>query len=299
MAVIHKGKNGLESKIKARRRARWKKLLILCLSYLALWLLLRGDSFWDWLGNVFAQGVALISERLSAKGTISDDGSLLYALYQLCLRLSVGVFKVQPLFTYGIPVAAAWHLIRTFRKKDPQLGILEAGRASEEKALKMLSILPDDYHLFTNLNIPYQGKVSETDVICVGPGGVSIVEVKGYKGNLLGSWEDEKLSRIKKRQGKTDAIYNPLKQVNTHVYRLSGYLREQGQKVWVTGLVYFTMPELDLSGVCGDGSNVYTEEKTGDLRCRLQNSDSPLLQTQVQRIADLLDALPEENGEEN
>ena len=39
-------------------------------------------------------------------------------------------------------------------------------------------------------------------------------------------------------------MYNPTKQVATHVYRTAGYLREQGINTWVQGMVYFTNPTI-------------------------------------------------------
>lgn len=126
--------------------------------------------------------------------------------------------------------------------------ILQAGLEGEDAALKLLSRLSNDYHIYTNLLIPYDGKISETDLIVVAPHGVTIVEVKNYKDVLLGDWSDEQLWLEKKRgsENYTNQIYNPVRQVGTHVYRLSHYLREHGVDAWVNSCVLFVNENIQL-----------------------------------------------------
>lgn len=123
--------------------------------------------------------------------------------------------------------------------------VLRSGLEGETYALKMLSKLSDEYHIFTNTIITYDGKQSETDVIVVGPTGIFIVDVKNYKGTICGGCDDQSLVHIKTK-GESEYVYNPLKQVSTHVYRLANFLRDKGIQCWVNGGVFFTNDALTL-----------------------------------------------------
>ena len=67
----------------------------------------------------------------------------------------------------------------------------------------------------------------------------SLYQNQNINGDIVGSDDDNHITIHKigqKRWRVSKYIYNPIKQVSTHVYRTSGYLREQGIDVWVQGM---------------------------------------------------------------
>ena len=127
--------------------------------------------------------------------------------------------------------------------------IIKVGLDGEEKALELLSRLGDDCHIYTNLMIPYDGKVSETDIIVAAPHNVTIVEVKNYQDDLVGDWSDEHIVLEAERGDTThrNEIYNPVRQVATHAYRLSNYLREHNASAKVNRCVFFVNESIYLN----------------------------------------------------
>lgn len=123
--------------------------------------------------------------------------------------------------------------------------IIQAGIKGEENALSLVRHIGDDYYVFSNLKVEYENKESETDLIVVGKKGVFVIEVKNHNGHIVGR-EDEKMwkqHKTGKRGGKYSAdLYNPTKQVGTHVWRVSKNLRDQNMRTWVQGIVYFVNP---------------------------------------------------------
>lgn len=150
---------------------------------------------------------------------------------------------------------------------------LQAGLDGEELALTMLCVLKNDCHIYTNLRIPYDGKESETDIIVVAPHTVTIVEVKNYKRALTGDWSDEHLLKAKHDDtDDSDEVYNPVKQVATHVYRLSHYLREHGVNARVNRCVLFV----------GEGSIDVTDIHNATIHCPVFQYDLNALYAYVQ-----------------
>ncbi len=124
--------------------------------------------------------------------------------------------------------------------------VLAQGIEGEANTRKLLSVLPDTYHVIPNAEVVYEGKHSEMDSVIVGNNGVFIVETKNKVGRIYGvldehDWTQEKTSRGGNVY--TDEFYNPAKQVATHVYRLSGFLKQNGVHTWVQGMVFFSSAE--------------------------------------------------------
>jgi len=130
--------------------------------------------------------------------------------------------------------------------------ILQIGLEGEEKALMLVKDLDDSYHVFSNISIRYEGQKSELDLIVVGKKGVFVVEVKNYRGEIEGKederfWKQHKVGRKGTRY--TQEFYSPVKQVSTHVYRLSKILKSDNVYTWVQGVVYFVNNEVDITQV--------------------------------------------------
>lgn len=113
------------------------------------------------------------------------------------------------------------------------------GEALGQKELKKLKRY--GYKVFANMKLKHNNDKSEMDFIVIGSNGIFIVEVKNIKGTIAGHVEDEHLIQIKKTKNNTyeNKFYNPIKQVNTHVYKLSKYLKENNINYWIEGYVYF------------------------------------------------------------
>ncbi|MGI6706509.1 MAG: NERD domain-containing protein [Clostridia bacterium] len=123
--------------------------------------------------------------------------------------------------------------------------IYKSGLIGEVTSEGVLASLPDDYYVFPSIEIEFEGKKSQIDHLIVGPTGVFIVEAKNVNGYVVGSEDDKEITihKVGQKGGQYQStMYNPTKQVATHVYRTSGYLKEQGIHTWVQGMVYFTNP---------------------------------------------------------
>jgi hypothetical protein len=121
--------------------------------------------------------------------------------------------------------------------------IFRFGAKGENMGLVEALNLPDDYHVFTNVNISYQNYSQETDLIIVGMKGVYVVEVKNHNGHIVGDAQDAEWMQHKVGRGGgkySKKMSNPIKQVKGQVYKLSKFLKEQGINVWVEGIVLFT-----------------------------------------------------------
>lgn len=125
-----------------------------------------------------------------------------------------------------------------FTKLDQHLAGYK-GEALGQKELKKLK--KHGYKVFSNMKLKHNNDQSEMDFIVIGSNGIFIVEVKNIKGTIIGHVEDHHLFQIKKTKYNTyeNKFYNPLKQVNTHVYKLSKYLKDNNINNWIEGYVYF------------------------------------------------------------
>ncbi|OZM56012.1 hypothetical protein CIB95_14310 [Lottiidibacillus patelloidae] len=127
--------------------------------------------------------------------------------------------------------------------RNKQTQIMKAGVKGEKAATKVFKKLSDDYTVFHDLTVTYNGKQSQIDHVIVGPTGIFIVETKNINGkitmsNVENKWLIMKTGRKGGVYSKT--MYNPVKQVGTHVYRLSNMLRDNNVHAWVQGIVYFS-----------------------------------------------------------
>jgi len=125
-----------------------------------------------------------------------------------------------------------------FTKLDQKLAGYK-GEALGQKELKKLKRY--GYKVFANMKLNHNNDQSEMDFIVLGSNGIFIVEVKNIKGIIKGHANDQYLIQHKKTKYNTyeNKFYNPLKQVNTHVYKLSKYLKDNNTNYWIEGYVYF------------------------------------------------------------
>ena len=115
----------------------------------------------------------------------------------------------------------------------------QAGVHGEEAAVRAIeSVLREDDHLLTNVNIEYENKPAELDIVIVNKYGVFIFEVKNYSGHIVGKEDDYEWQKYKTTEaGNTyeKRVKNPIKQVKRQIYILAHYLEYYGLRVWVKG----------------------------------------------------------------
>lgn len=158
---------------------------------------------------------------------------------------------VSNLFESGIVFGIAFFISSILSYTSYRMiSVAESGFSGEKKAANQLLSLPHSYHVYSNLTINYGSGSSEIDYIIVGPKGVFVLEVKNYKGQIFGKEPDYNWKQYKTTQKGfvcRNDFYNPVKQVSTHVWRLSKSLRDEGVTAWVKGVVHFTNQEAVLS----------------------------------------------------
>lgn len=180
---------------------------------------------------------------------------LCHSTAEICFRLfyvNIGIVLSLILFLYKNSLALYWlipqillsvifYLLHLTLSK--QAAVLNAGVMGENATRRLIRHLPGGFYAVSNVKIEHEGSKSELDLVVVGPTGIFVIETKNYSGNILGHTADNAWRRIKKgEQGNSlsTTFYSPVKQVSTHTYRLSKFLKENKFYVWVQGMVYFS-----------------------------------------------------------
>lgn len=178
----------------------------------------------------------------------------------ILIILFLGTFAM---FFWGImdqPMVLPFTLLSFYliNKKKRDITIKAHGNKGENLACKKLSQL--NGNLFQNIIINEKEIRGEMDFILVNKKGVFIIESKHHRGIIQGNSSEQYLLYTKKsRQGGkkyTKKIYNPSKQVGTHVYKLSKYFKKNGINTWLEGIVYFSNPNVSLS-ISGNNSDKF------------------------------------------
>jgi len=122
------------------------------------------------------------------------------------------------------------------------------GLLGENKTLRLLSErLDEETTVFYSINVPdtedEERRPSQLDFIVVSAYGIFIVENKHITGLIAGEAHSKTLTQTKISPGNneyTNSMANPIRQVGTHVYRLSNYLRRHNINVFIQGVVFFS-----------------------------------------------------------
>lgn len=147
-----------------------------------------------------------------------------------------------------------------------------AGRRGEAFAADVIrQVLREDDHLLTNVKISIPDKETELDNVVVNKYGVFIIEVKNYKGELVGNEDDYEWEKYKTTDaGNTyeKTVKNPIVQVKRQIYILKEHLKYYGVDVWVKGYVILLRrnspveSELVLDSVADIDRALHTPDKT-------------------------------------
>lgn len=206
------------------------------------------------------------------------------------------VMQNDYLFSFGIVLTSLSVLgfiicIITVISKQNSLAIKKQGVLGEDLTADMLSSqLNDDYTIFQNCIITLDGKSSETDLIVVGKSGIFIIETKNRNGIVEGNYQREKWTQHKtgfKGGNYSVDFYSPVKQVSTHIFRLAGFLRQNGIRVHIDGAVFFSNENAKLE-ISGSMSNIPVFCRKKDLIRFIKKNDNTIPTEINQKICELL-----------
>lgn len=206
----------------------------------------------DLFEGLWGRGVVSVILDMALFAFLSLLKIVAYVLLLPVVFVAPSVIRIS---LYALPLALGCHslyvLLCGLSSGDSrEAGVLRSGLEGEQQALDLLRSLNDRCHIFTNLRIPFRDGESETDLIVVTPGAVTIVEVKNSKGRISGDTSDEELRQEKtlsRGRQEVKTFRNPFRQVLTHVYRLKGYLKDRGVSIpHIQVCAFFVNPAAEL-----------------------------------------------------
>ncbi len=218
---------------------------------------------------------------------------LAYIMFAVCCVFGVVSLKNGEIALLGASVLFCVLFLWLGKKMHNNASIVASGLKGEQETGQLLKKLPAGYTAFQNINVSYKGKNSELDTVVVGKSGVFVIETKNSKGTISGGYQSQNWLQTKHRGTQTHekTLYNPTKQVGTHVYRLANFLRDEGINVNVSAAVYFASPEafLELSGEKGS-IPVFAFAHNGEreLLDYIKKGESRLTDSQIKKINKLL-----------
>lgn len=175
--------------------------------------------------------------------------------------------------------------------KQNELAIKRQGVLGEDNAADILCRrLSDDYTVFQNCVITLDGKSSEIDLIVVGENGIFVIEAKNRNGTIEGNYKKDRWIQHKvgyKGGSYSAEFYSPVKQVSTHIFRLAGFLRQNGIPAHINGAVYFSNKDAHLK-ISGQPDNIPVFSKEKDLLSYIKQNNNPLTPKIIQNIYNLL-----------
>lgn len=163
---------------------------------------------------------------------------------------------------------------------------LNIGIKGERKAKDILDLLPHSYKKFSNVKINYNGQQCEIDFLIISSRGISIVEVKNYRGYLSGEENDSQLVHKKvSAKGNTyeTTVRNPIKQVKRQAYILSQLLKDNHIRCWIDSYVFVMGCQCDVNS-----TKIFTDRR--DLLEAIQETgkDYTLSEKDIYTIIQLL-----------
>lgn len=166
------------------------------------------------------------------------------------------------------------------------------GIKGEYKVYKQLKVIKKmGYKLFQNVHLKNNDIKAQLDFIIVGINGIFIVEVKNQRGVIIGNCESKYLTKIKKSKSGNEykkKIYNPIKQVNTHIYKLSKILRNNGINSWIEGIVLFSNKDSNVK-INSDKILIIQSENCDELIKFIKKNDKNVLsKSSIEKIVDII-----------
>ena len=200
------------------------------------------------------------------------------------------LYKIVELNNFIIPIVIVINFILTiiYYKK---ITIKIYGIRGEYKVYRKLKVIKKQgYKVFQNINLKNNDFKAQLDFIIIGVTGVFIVEVKSLRGNIVGNSNDKYLMKTKKSKAGNEyskKVYNPIKQVSTHVYKLATILKENGVNKWIEGIVLFSNKDLEVNIEMGDNTvNIF--ENIDELIRYILNYENILNEKDIKKIEKVL-----------
>jgi hypothetical protein len=121
--------------------------------------------------------------------------------------------------------------------------ILKYGLKGEKEVFDLLSKLPRQYKILSDVHIVDGNKSSQIDFVIIGPNGLFIMESKHIKGIINGKEDDTYLQKVKiGRSGDKyyKRMYNPIKQISGHKIGMDVFLKKNGFRYKAFPVLYFS-----------------------------------------------------------
>ncbi len=118
------------------------------------------------------------------------------------------------------------------KKNETQRKIMQSGDRGELKVQQVLSNLENPksrYRVYHNIKLgPDDEHTNEYDTLVVGPNGIFHIETKNYGGERGGIIDVDSNGNwiLHKKSGYSKIITNPAGQLDSHEYRLQGFLKK-------------------------------------------------------------------------
>jgi hypothetical protein len=143
------------------------------------------------------------------------------------------ILTLSPIFlVFLAAVYFVWAFKVRTKKMARQKEIIKAGNKGEYKVQSILSPLekPNSrYRVYHNIKLgPDALHTNEYDSIVIGPNGIFHIETKNYGGERGGIIDVDSRGNwiLHKKNGYSKIINNPAGQVDSHEYRLQGFLNQ-------------------------------------------------------------------------
>jgi hypothetical protein len=229
-----------------------------------------------------------MAQIITVKNDLKEYKNKYRKKYILLISLLAIVFFSSPIIG-PINIIPFLILGLMFRSVAKKYQIYKSGYEGETKVKKILENLPEDYTVITDTTIKLGDQQSQIDNIIVGPNGVFVLEVKNFKGFI--EVLEDKMWKQKKKSGLTykNEFYSPVKQVKTHVYRLSQFLKSMGYSTWINCAVLFSHPEVKVSRNELDNVPIFSgKEGHVELFDFIENKEAVFSDKDCQRITSFI-----------
>ena len=102
------------------------------------------------------------------------------------------------------------------------------GKRGENRVRKIIGKTQEDVrYVFNDYKIVDEGISCQIDHILINQNGVFVIETKNYSGNIYGTDEQREWTQVLAYGKVKNKIYNPVKQNNTHLYRIRKILPKE------------------------------------------------------------------------
>lgn len=143
------------------------------------------------------------------------------------------ILMLSPIFLVAFTALIFFLVLRSRDKKnETRRKIIRSGDRGEHKVQQVLSSLQKPksrYRVYHNIKLgPDREHTNEYDTLVIGPNGIFHIETKNYGGERGGIIDVDSQGNwiLHKKSGYSKIITNPAGQVDSHEYRLQGFLKK-------------------------------------------------------------------------